>query len=224
MSEFDDVSLPSGNCAQFILYHADFVSFECANGQEYSNKKGGRKCRFLQTPAENLSCNTTDYLPMKEHSLQIALQIYDTTEELAAADATLLQHAKAALVKSYSPYSKFQVGAAVRLANGAILSGANQENASYPMCLCAEQVTLATAASQYPGVAIEAIAITVHSGLKDITQPASPCGACRQVLCETELRHHQPIRMILQGASGPVFILKKASDLMPLSFDGSFLE
>lgn len=161
---------------------------------------------------------------MKEHSLQIALQIYDTTEELAAADATLLQHAKAALVKSYSPYSKFQVGAAVRLANGAILSGANQENASYPMCLCAEQVTLATAASQYPGVAIEAIAITVHSGLKDITQPASPCGACRQVLCETELRHHQPIRMILQGASGPVFILKKASDLMPLSFDGSFLE
>lgn len=161
---------------------------------------------------------------MREKLLHIALRIYDAKEELSALDAELLSTAKAALSKSYSPYSRFQVGAAVRLANGAVISGANQENAAYPMCLCAEQVTLATAASQYPGVAIEAIAITVRNEGKPITEPASPCGACRQVLCETQSRHRHPIRTILQGETGPIYALDKASDLMPLSFDASFLD
>lgn len=165
-----------------------------------------------------------NYPMMKEKLLHIALRIYDAKEELSTPDAELLQEAKAALSKSYSPYSKFQVGAAVRLVNGAVLSGANQENAAYSMCLCAEQVTLATAASLHPGVAIECIAITVRSQLKTITEPASPCGACRQVLCETESRHQHAIRVILQGETGPIFMLERAGDLMPLSFDGSFLE
>ncbi len=161
---------------------------------------------------------------MTEKQLHIALRIYDAKEELTASDAELLSEAQAALSKSYAPYSKFQVGAAVRLKNGMVISGANQENAAYPMCLCAEQVTLAAAASQYPGIAIDTIAITVRSLVKRIEQPASPCGACRQVLCETESRYGQPIRVILQGESGPVFTLERAGDLMPLSFDGSFLE
>lgn len=165
-----------------------------------------------------------NYPTMKEKLLHIALRIYDAKEELSTPDAQLLQEAKAALSKSYSPYSKFQVGSAVRLVNGVVLSGANQENAAYSMCLCAEQVALATAASEYPGVAVEAIAITVRNQLKVITQPASPCGACRQVLCETESRHKHSIRVILQGETGEIYTLEKAGDLMPLSFDGSFLE
>lgn len=161
---------------------------------------------------------------MKEKLLHIALRIYDAKEELSTPDAELLQEAKAALSKSYSPYSKFQVGAAVRLVNGVVLSGANQENAAYSMCLCAERAVLAAAASLHPGVTIESIAITVRNQLKVISEPASPCGACRQVLCETESQHRHPISVILQGETGQIFTLEKAGDLMPLSFDGSFLE
>ena len=98
---------------------------------------------------------------MKQKQISISYQVFHSTDELSIEDAQLLEAAKAALQLSYSPYSEFRVGAAVLLENGAIVSGANQENAAYPMCLCAEQVALAAVASQHPGVTVKKMAITV---------------------------------------------------------------
>ncbi len=160
---------------------------------------------------------------MQEFQWKISAQQYAAAEELPAADAELLEEAKAALAKSYSPYSRFKVGAAIRLANGVVLSGANFENAAYPMCLCAERSVLAAAASTHPGVAVVAMAITVQNPAKPVLMPAAPCGACRQVMAETEAFHAQDMRVLLQGESGPVLAFRAAKDFLPLYFDSGFL-
>lgn len=148
---------------------------------------------------------------------------YPGPADLPAADQALLELAKSHLAHSYSPYSQFQVGAAVLLENGQMLGGSNYENASYPLCICAEQTVLTTAANQFPGVPVMAIAVTVHNPRQVVDRPGPPCGACRQVICETENRYQQPIRVILQGETGPVFVFEKAVDLLPLAFDSSYL-
>lgn len=160
---------------------------------------------------------------MKEYTLSTVFCIFDSSEELVAADRELLNLARQSLANSYSPYSNFKVGAAVRLDNGATLGGSNYENASYPMCICAEQSVLAAAASRYPGEKVIAIAVTVKNPKKEIGQPAAPCGACRQVICETERKNGQAMRIIIQGETGPVYVFDKGGDLLPLGFDGGFL-
>ncbi len=148
---------------------------------------------------------------------------YESEEELEAEDAALLKAARQALETAYAPYSQFRVGAAVRLKNGRIVTGNNQENAAYPMCLCAERVALASVESQFPGAEVAAMAITVQSSRQTIRQPAAPCGACRQVISEKEQRQKAPMRLILQGQSGPVFILASGRDLLPFPFGEEFL-
>lgn len=161
---------------------------------------------------------------MKHKQFTISYQAFSFVDELSTEDAQLLEAAKAALQLSYSPYSEFRVGAAVLLENGAIVSGANQENAAYPMCLCAEQVALAAVASQYPGVVVKKMAITVTTKHAEINQPASPCGSCRQVICEKEDRQAgAPIEIILQGETGDIYKLNSGRDLLPFAFDGGFL-
>ncbi|MDX1943716.1 MAG: cytidine deaminase [Saprospiraceae bacterium] len=157
-------------------------------------------------------------------TLQIPIEIYKNTTQLFETERLLLQKAKAHLINAYAPYSGFRVAAAVLLENGEILVGANQENASYPMCLCAERVALAAAHAQFPGVSVKTIAITVENIHKPVTQPAAPCGACRQVICETEFRFGNNIEIILHGETGEVYKLNSGKDLLPLSFDGSFLK
>ena len=110
------------------------------------------------------------------------------------------------------------------LRNGQLLGGSNYENASYPLCICAEQTVLTTAANLYPGVAPLALAIAIRNPKQVIDRPGLPCGGCRQVICETEMKNKQPIRVILQGETGPVFIFENGQDLLPLSFDKSYLE
>lgn len=139
-------------------------------------------------------------------------------EDLDTKDLLLLTHAKKAVQSAYAPYSRFAVSAAVLLENGQIILGTNQENASYSLCLCAERSALASAAAQFPEQKVKAIAITAYSSRKPIDHPITPCGACRQVLCEYEQRHQHPIRVIMQGASGPVLIFDDSSSLLPLSF------
>lgn len=161
---------------------------------------------------------------MKQKQITISYQIFHSTDELSAEDAQLLEAAKAALQLSYSPYSEFRVGAAVLLENGAVVSGANQENAAYPMCLCAEQVALAAVASQHPNVPVKKMAITVTTQHADIKSPAAPCGSCRQVICEKEDRQAgAPIEIILQGETGDIYKLNSGRDLLPFAFDGGFL-
>ncbi|MCB0652612.1 MAG: cytidine deaminase [Saprospiraceae bacterium] len=160
---------------------------------------------------------------MKNISLTTSIAVYPSIEELPETLKVLLQKAKDGLVKSYSPYSEFRVSAALLLENGEILTGANQENAAYSMCLCAERVALAAATSEFPEVAVRAIAITVKNKNNPVTIPAAPCGACRQVLSETEDRFKNKIKILMQGESGDIYVLETAKDLLPLFFDGSFL-
>lgn len=160
---------------------------------------------------------------MNKHSLQVTFRVYDSAAELAPPDGDLLALARQALENAYAPYSNFKVGAAVLLANGEMLGGANYENASYPMCICAEQSVLAAAASRFPQEKITAIAITVRNPKRPVTQPAAPCGACRQVICETEQKNDHAMRIILQGESGPVYLFDQGGDLLPLAFGGAFL-
>ena len=152
--------------------------------------------------------------------------VYDDEKELAAhaaADAELLRQAHEATKNSYAPYSKFHVGAAARLANGVIVRGNNIENAAYPSGLCAERVTLFAAQAQYPDVPVEALAITACSEITEVTEPVAPCGACRQVMVETEQRSGIPMRIICQGHTGAVFVFNGIETLMPFIFLTKFL-
>lgn len=160
---------------------------------------------------------------MKKQLLQIPYLEYESPGDLPEPECALLLSARQALSLSYSPYSKFRVGAAALLANGETVLGANYENASYPLCLCAERATIAAAVSRFPEIPITHLAVTVESASQVVNQPATPCGACRQVLAETEGRSGQPIRLILQGQEGSVLVFSSSRDLLPLAFDGSFL-
>lgn len=143
-------------------------------------------------------------------------------EELNDEEKKLVDAAKEATNRSYAPYSRFQVGAAVRLAGGLLVSGSNQENAAYPSGICAERTTLFYANSQYPDRAVEALAIAAQTGGKFIEHPTAPCGACRQVILETEERYRHPIRIYLYGTD-EVYIVDSIVGLLPLCFGKSDL-
>ncbi len=160
---------------------------------------------------------------MKKVTLQQTYLSYAKLSDLPKSDQKLLKLARKSLKNSYSPYSNFKVGAALLLENGELVGGSNQENASYPLCLCAERVALAAADSMYNGVPVVAIAVTAKSASVKIKSPVSPCGACRQVMCETELKHKQTMRVILQGEKGEIIVFNTARDLLPFLFDGSLL-
>lgn len=159
----------------------------------------------------------------KEITIGIKLTTYDSINEVSELDFALFENAREALKLSYSPYSNFRVGAAARLDNQEIVLGANQENASYPLCLCAERVLLATISSKYPNQKIESIAITASNEQNPVKAPVSPCGACRQVLVEKEDIQNEKFSLLLCGESGTVVKINSAKDLLPLSFDSSFL-
>ncbi|MEA4885272.1 MAG: cytidine deaminase [Bacteroides graminisolvens] len=159
---------------------------------------------------------------MKELTITAVLNVYKF-EELTEADRTLLQAAMDATKRSYAPYSKFSVGAAARLNNDVIVTGTNQENAAYPSGLCAERTTLFYANSQYPDQAVATLAVAARTERDFLDAPIPPCGACRQVILETEKRFNQPMRILLYGKK-EVYEVKSIRDLLPLSFDGSEME
>ena len=138
-------------------------------------------------------------------------------------DTALLLKARAVTAKAYAPYSNFFVGAAALLTNKEIITATNQENASFPVGICAERVLLSTVASMYDGTPIETIAISYDKKGGNSDHPVFPCGICRQSLTEFEIRMKHPIRLILSGLSGKVLIIEKASDLLPLNFNSNDL-
>lgn len=131
-------------------------------------------------------------------------------------DKKLVDAAKKAATAAYAPYSDFMVGAAV-MCDGEIITGNNQENASYPCGMCAERVALFAAASREPGIRIDAIAIAAHNGEGYVKEPVTPCGSCRQVLAEYEARQRCAIRIIMHGEEKE-YIAPSASSLLPLAF------
>ena len=155
---------------------------------------------------------------MKQHTYEFAYEVYENSAQLPATDAKLLQLAREITAKAYAPYSKFYVGAAALLANGEILLGTNQENASYPVGICAERVLLGTAATLHPDVAVTAMAVSFNTAKEKSDHPISPCGMCRQSLLEYETRFKHPIRLIMGGVEGPVHVVGAAKQLLPFAF------
>lgn len=155
---------------------------------------------------------------MKINTQQFSYEEYTSAADLSPADASLLQAAKDAARQAYAPYSRFRVGAALQLANGQRVTGSNQENASYPVGICAERTALSAAASLYPGVAVETLAVSYDNELGPSQHPITPCGICRQTLAEYQQRFRTPIRLVLGGLSGKVIVIPDAILLLPLSF------
>ena len=159
---------------------------------------------------------------MKDLTITSVIKVYEY-DELNDADRALLDDAIEATRRSYAPYSHFSVGAAALLANGVIVTGTNQENAAYPSGLCAERTTLFYANSQYPDQAVKTLAIAARTEKDFIDTPIPPCGACRQVILETEKRYKQPIRLLLYGKKC-IYEIQSVGHLLPLSFDASAME
>lgn len=159
---------------------------------------------------------------MKQIKLEINIEAR-SYDELAEEDRKLVDAAREATQRSYAPYSHFSVGAAALLENGVVVTGTNQENAAYPSGLCAERTTLFYANSQYPDQAVKTLAIAARTEKDYLNTPIPPCGACRQVLLETEKRYGKPMRILLYSKTD-IYIIEGVGGLLPLSFDGDFLK
>ena len=159
---------------------------------------------------------------MKDLTITSVIKVYEY-DELNDTDRALLDDAIEATRRSYAPYSHFSVTAVALLANGVVVTGTNQENAAYPSGLCAERTTLFYANSQYPDQAVVTLAIAARTEKDFIDTPIPPCGACRQVILETEKRYKQPIRILLYGKKC-IYEVQSIGHLLPLSFDASAME
>lgn len=158
-------------------------------------------------------------------SIEINFSILEATseEELNEQERNLVLMARKMTANAYAPYSEFHVGAALLLKNGEIISGSNQENAAYPSGLCAERVAIFAASANFPGIPVKTIAISAKTIHHEMNYPVSPCGACRQVLLEYEVKQKEPIKLLLTGVSGSVYSIEKVEHLLPLSFKASDL-
>jgi cytidine deaminase len=160
---------------------------------------------------------------MKETEFKIRIEEYNSVKELNAIDQKLIDNAKEATSRAYSPYSGFSVGAAIHLDNGEIVQGNNQENAAYPSGLCAERVAMFYANSKFPDAALKTIAVAAKKDGKFITDPVTPCGSCRQALLESEIRFDNPIRVLLIGEK-KIYVINGIKSLLPLSFGSKQLK
>ena len=156
-------------------------------------------------------------------AIQLDYEELDNETTLSEADKALIDAARTATKDAYAPYSGFKVAAAARLQNGTVLTGTNQENASYPVGICAERTLLATVGAMFPNAPIDTIAITYLNTAPNSQsdKPVAPCGVCRQTLLEYENRTKTPIRLILTGFTGKIIIIKQAGWLLPFSFSAS---
>ena len=155
---------------------------------------------------------------MTSKEIKIAYIEYESIDQLDAQDRKLAEAAIEATEGSYAPYSGFNVGAAVRLDNGEIIKGSNQENAAYPSGICAERTAMFYAAATYPENAIEAIAVTASQNGILCGNPATPCGACRQVMAQYQTKGGKPMAIILVGGK-KIWKFDRVDDILPLIFD-----
>lgn len=152
------------------------------------------------------------------NTLSIDYSLFDSFSELSQADQHLVDLAYKVSKEAYAPYSKFHVGAAVLLDNGEIVLGSNQENIAFPSGLCAERVALFYAGANFPNQVVKKIVIVAKGDLVPMDKILSPCGSCRQVMLETEVRQKTPYEVILVSQNGKTIIFNAASDLLPFAF------
>lgn len=160
---------------------------------------------------------------MKKIKLETTFTVFDNISELSNEDNQLLTEAIKSRNMAYAPYSNFNVGAAILLDNGKIVTGNNQENAAYPSGMCAERVAIFSAGALYPNTIILKIAISASSSNKKVTKPVGPCGACRQAIAEYEYKQDRSIHIFFMGETGQIIKADSLKDLLPLSFDSSYL-
>ena len=153
---------------------------------------------------------------MEQIDINISIESYQL-DELSPQDQELVQAAIKATNNAYANYSRFYVGAALRLENGKIVIGANQENAAFPSGLCAERTAVFAAQANYPDSPIETLAIAGRNEKGVLPDPITPCGACRQVILEIEDRYKKPIKILLYGTQ-KIYCVRSVKDLLPLSF------
>lgn len=147
------------------------------------------------------------------------LETFNHIEDLDSESKYLVHKAKEAAQYAYAPYSKFHVGAAILLEDDTLITGSNQENAAYPLCMCAERVALYAATAEHPGKRIKKIAVIAHKKNHKDLQPASPCGACRQVMLEFELKQKKPIEVVMLVKGEKWVTSPSVSTLLPFDFN-----
>lgn len=160
---------------------------------------------------------------MKNIKIEIKLEVFESILDLPSSIQILMNKAHEARENAYAPYSRFKVGAALQLDSGEIILGNNQENAAYPSGLCAERVAVFHAGAIHPNATIDTIAISAKSMKNKLTTPVAPCGSCRQVLAEYEVKQNTPISIYFMGETGKVVKSNSVKDLLPLIFDNTFL-
>ncbi len=160
---------------------------------------------------------------MKEIKIESTIYVFDSLEALPKEIVLLMNKAIEAREKAYAPYSNFNVGAALLLDNNEIITGSNQENASYPSGLCAERTAIYYANSQYPNNKIVRMAITAGSKRNKTASPIPPCGACRQAIAEYEIKQESPIEIYFMGEIGKIAKSDSLVNLLPFIFDKSVL-
>lgn len=160
---------------------------------------------------------------MKEVKIETTLQVYDNISDVAEDVQSLMSKASEARNNAYAPYSKFSVGAAILLDNGEIVTGSNQENASYPSGLCAERTAIYYAGAKYPKAKFVKMAIIAGSQIHPTLTPIPPCGACRQAIAEYEVKQDIQIELFFMGETGKVVRSNSLANLLPLIFDKSAL-
>lgn len=160
---------------------------------------------------------------MKKIQHTTTFTVFETIDELSSKEASLMSEAIKMRETAYAPYSNFSVGAAILLDNGKIVFGSNQENAAYPSGMCAERVAIYSAGALYPKATIIQIAISASSTKKVVDKPVGPCGSCRQAIAEYEFKQTSPIQLLFMGEKGKIVKTESLKDLLPLSFDKSFL-
>jgi cytidine deaminase len=158
---------------------------------------------------------------MERRIVETKLSVY-TFDELTDQHKLLIEKAKEQVEKAYAPYSNFYVGAAVELENGAFFAASNQENAAYPSGLCAERAAMFYANGQFPNTPVRTIAITAFTNGEFLKNPVTPCGACRQVLLESETRFDNEITVLLYG-SEETYLIENVKQLLPLCFEKNSL-
>ena len=153
-----------------------------------------------------------------KHEYTVSYQRFDNWKELPIEDHELVDRAYEVCKSAYAPYSKFHVGASLRMTNDEIITGSNQENIAYPSGLCAERVALFYAGANLPNEKVQTLCVVAKGDLLPIEKILSPCGACRQVMLETEVRQNLKYRIILVSQNGVAIVFNSAEDLLPLAF------
>jgi cytidine deaminase len=160
---------------------------------------------------------------MKNITVSTQFTVFENLFELPESIRDLMEQAVSIRKKAYAPYSKFRVGAAIKLDNGKVVLGSNQENAAYPSGLCAERVAIFQAGALYPDNKIVKMAITAASDNNQTSAPIPPCGACRQSIAEYEFKQKEPIEIYFMGEIGDIYKSDSLNNLLPFSFDKNFL-